>query len=74
MIHINYLTRSQYFPVPPRLKPVNSPAQSRSIPDWLRFIPVKPRLSPGMPRLSPGESRQRPGRAKTASRQVPGIP
>ncbi|KAH3812970.1 hypothetical protein DPMN_141413 [Dreissena polymorpha] len=35
------------FPVPPRLKPVNSPAESRSTPDWLRFIPVKPRQSPG---------------------------
>ncbi|KAH3814516.1 hypothetical protein DPMN_143018 [Dreissena polymorpha] len=36
MIHRNYLTRSHYFPVPPRLKPVNSPAESRSIPEWLR--------------------------------------
>ncbi|KAH3844145.1 hypothetical protein DPMN_086398 [Dreissena polymorpha] len=74
MIHINYLTRSQYFPVPPRLNPVNSPAQSRSTPDWLRFIQVKPRQSPGCRRVCPGrapvkagsvlvEPRQRHGRA-----------
>ncbi|KAH3812628.1 hypothetical protein DPMN_141064 [Dreissena polymorpha] len=36
IIHRTYLTRSHYFPVPPRLKPVNSPAESRSTPDWLR--------------------------------------
>ncbi|KAH3818744.1 hypothetical protein DPMN_120469 [Dreissena polymorpha] len=63
MIRRNFLTRSHYFPVPPRLKPVNSPAESRSTPDWLRFIPVKLRFSPVMPRLSPGESRQRTDRA-----------
>ncbi|KAH3812881.1 hypothetical protein DPMN_141324 [Dreissena polymorpha] len=62
MSHINYLTRSHYFPVPPRLKPVNSPAEFRSTPDWLRFIPVKPRQSPGCRRVCP-EPRQRQGRA-----------
>ncbi|KAH3838255.1 hypothetical protein DPMN_111663 [Dreissena polymorpha] len=60
--------------MPPRLKPVNSPAESRSTPDWLRFIPVKPRQSHGCRLVCPGESRQRPGRAKTASRQSPGKP
>ncbi|KAH3692323.1 hypothetical protein DPMN_194773 [Dreissena polymorpha] len=47
MIRRNILTRSHYFPVPPRLKPVNSPAEYRSTTDWLRFIPAKPRQSPG---------------------------
>ncbi|KAH3801383.1 hypothetical protein DPMN_155032 [Dreissena polymorpha] len=47
MIRRNFLTRSHYFKVPPQLKPVNSPAESRSTPDWLRFIPVKHRKSPG---------------------------
>ncbi|KAH3813474.1 hypothetical protein DPMN_141934 [Dreissena polymorpha] len=48
-----FSTKFHYFPVPPRLVPVN--------PDWLRFIPVKPRQSPGCRRLCPVESRQRPG-------------
>ncbi|KAH3881554.1 hypothetical protein DPMN_005480 [Dreissena polymorpha] len=56
MIRRNCLTWSHYFPVPPRLKPVNSPAESGSTPDWLLLIPVKPRQSPG-------ESRQRLSRA-----------
>ncbi|KAH3888252.1 hypothetical protein DPMN_012284 [Dreissena polymorpha] len=29
----NFLTRSHYFPVPPRLEPVNNPAEARSAPD-----------------------------------------
>ncbi|KAH3804694.1 hypothetical protein DPMN_132982 [Dreissena polymorpha] len=28
-----FLTQSYYVPVPPRLKPVNNPAESRSTPD-----------------------------------------
>ncbi|KAH3859331.1 hypothetical protein DPMN_102050 [Dreissena polymorpha] len=45
MMRRNFLTRSHYFTVPPRLKPVNNPAVSRSTADILRFIPVKPRQS-----------------------------
>ncbi|KAH3793221.1 hypothetical protein DPMN_146727 [Dreissena polymorpha] len=45
MIHINYLTRSQYFPVPPRLKPVNILAE-----------PGQPRIGYGSSRLSPGRA------------------
>ncbi|KAH3885729.1 hypothetical protein DPMN_009725 [Dreissena polymorpha] len=50
-----------YFPVPPRLKPVNNPAESRSTPD-LEFTVypgedlAEPRLSPVMPKWSPGQS------------------
>ncbi|KAH3796266.1 hypothetical protein DPMN_149834 [Dreissena polymorpha] len=46
-----FLTRAHYFPVPPRLKPVNNPAESRSTPDKLRFIPVKPLQRPGCRRV-----------------------
>ncbi|KAH3799009.1 hypothetical protein DPMN_152613 [Dreissena polymorpha] len=52
MIRRYYLTRSHYVPVLPRLKPVNSPTESRSSPDWLRapvvagYAPVEPRLKP----------------------------
>ncbi|KAH3710458.1 hypothetical protein DPMN_069940 [Dreissena polymorpha] len=45
-----FLSRSHYFPVPPRLKPVNSPAESRSTPDW--FIPVKAGSVPAEPRYT----------------------
>ncbi|KAH3818229.1 hypothetical protein DPMN_119828 [Dreissena polymorpha] len=55
--------RSHYIQSPPRLKPVNSPAETQSTLDWLQFIPAEPRLSRVMPRLSPGESWQHPGRA-----------
>ncbi|KAH3860928.1 hypothetical protein DPMN_023852 [Dreissena polymorpha] len=48
--------RSHYFPVPPRLKPVNSPAESRSTPDWLRCTPVKSQQSPGCRRYCPGRA------------------
>ncbi|KAH3803981.1 hypothetical protein DPMN_132253 [Dreissena polymorpha] len=49
---------SHYFPVPPRLKPVNSPAESRSTQTGygLSRAPVKAGSWPGT-------SRQRPGRA-----------
>ncbi|KAH3809444.1 hypothetical protein DPMN_137813 [Dreissena polymorpha] len=58
MIRRHFLTQSHYFPVPPRLKPVNSPAESRSIRTGygLSRAPVKAGSCLG-------ESRQRPGTA-----------
>ncbi|KAH3805982.1 hypothetical protein DPMN_134292 [Dreissena polymorpha] len=40
MIRKIVLTQSHYFPVPPRLKPVNSPAESRSIWTGYGLAPV----------------------------------
>ncbi|KAH3731061.1 hypothetical protein DPMN_057066 [Dreissena polymorpha] len=61
---------SHYFPVPPRLKPVNSPTESRSTRTGYGLS----RSSPGCRRQCPGESRQRPGIAPpAASRLSPGI-
>ncbi|KAH3847022.1 hypothetical protein DPMN_089334 [Dreissena polymorpha] len=53
MIRRNFLTQSHYFQVPSRLKPVNSPAESRS--PGLATVypgeaPEEPRLSPVVPR------------------------
>ncbi|KAH3823367.1 hypothetical protein DPMN_125166 [Dreissena polymorpha] len=49
MIRRNSLTQSHYFLVPPRLKPVNSPAD----PGQHGLATVYPGEAPAEPRLSP---------------------
>ncbi|KAH3884237.1 hypothetical protein DPMN_008213 [Dreissena polymorpha] len=70
VIRRHFLTQSPYFPVPPRLKPVNSPAESRV--DRTGYClsrsspgraPVVAGSAPVKAGSCPGESRQRPGRA-----------
>ncbi|KAH3844460.1 hypothetical protein DPMN_086718 [Dreissena polymorpha] len=62
-----FLTQSHYFPVPPRLKPVNSPAESRSTRTGYGLS----RSSPGCRRKCCDESRQRPGIAPVVAGSAP---
>ncbi|KAH3834563.1 hypothetical protein DPMN_107893 [Dreissena polymorpha] len=62
MILSIFLTRSYYFPVPPRLKPVNSRVLVNLGIVYPGEAQTEPRLSSVMPRMIPGESLQRPGR------------
>ncbi|KAH3860731.1 hypothetical protein DPMN_023650 [Dreissena polymorpha] len=84
MIRRFFLTQSHYFPVPPRLKPVKRPTESRSTrtgygltrwsPGRVTVVagsaPVKAVNVPAWPRLSPVVPRL----SSSESRQSPGIP
>ncbi|KAH3755616.1 hypothetical protein DPMN_190314 [Dreissena polymorpha] len=60
MIGRHFLTQSHYFPVQPRLKPVNSPAESRST-----------RTGYGLSRSSPGRAPVVAGSAPVKEGSVP---
>ncbi|KAH3823336.1 hypothetical protein DPMN_125134 [Dreissena polymorpha] len=64
MIRRKFLTQPHYCLVPPRLKPVNSPAdpgQHGLATVYPGEAPAEPRLSPVVPRLKPAASRHSPG-------------
>ncbi|KAH3727222.1 hypothetical protein DPMN_053151 [Dreissena polymorpha] len=60
MIRRIFLTQSHYFPVPSRLNPVNSPAESRST--WTAY---------GLSRWSPGRAPVIAGSAPVKAGSVP---
>ncbi|KAH3809419.1 hypothetical protein DPMN_137788 [Dreissena polymorpha] len=62
-----FLTQSHYFPLPPRLKPVNSPAESRSTRTGYGLS----QSSHVCRRQCPVESRQRPGIAPVVAGSDP---
>ncbi|KAH3780405.1 hypothetical protein DPMN_158219 [Dreissena polymorpha] len=73
MIRRILLTKSQYFPVPPRLKPVNSPAESRA--PVVAGIVARSTQRPGRaPHQTEAELRQRPGLTPVVAGNAPAEP